>query len=313
MEGSKKTTSMSLLGVVIGIIAFFFISIAVGIVIILFSIYYWRKPQLIADSQQGKPPKWYWRLLIPSTPFVEVGAIVCIILIFIGGVFLMFGLVVLLTGSEGSISPIVTIPIGLAILIPGIFLAIKVVKQESEDWNNRISNKQVVVGRPSTNEKESRKFWAVIIIVPIIIVSLMAAQSFISQATSLPLINASYYTFANNTTATINGIPFEIEQNQNNLLISNIDLSLTDSNGQIVFNHVALESFNSGLYSRGFNFTDADRNGRLSNGDYFVLNSTVYPEKKITEPLLTTLTLNIQNGPMIFQLIVASSPGFDEF
>ena len=304
MEGPKKTTSMGLLGIVIGILAFFFLSSAVGIIIILISIYYWKKPQLIADSQQGKPPKWYWRLVIPSTPFVEIGAIVCIILIFIGGVFLMFGSVVLLTGSEGGIPPIVSIPIGLAVLIPGIVLAIKVVRQESEDWNNRISNKQIV-GRRTTEKKESRKFWAVIILVPIIIVSSMAVTSFISQSMSLPPIGGSSYTFANNTTVIISFIPFEIEQNQNNLLLSNIDLSLSDSNGRIVFNHVTLASFSSGIYSLGLNFTDVDKNDQLSINDYFVLNCSVYPEKEITEPLLTTLTLYIHNGPMILQFFHA--------
>ena len=307
METTKNgpRSSISILGIVVGIVTILFLSIVAGIIIILISIYYWKKPQLISDAQQGKSPKWWWRFIIPSTPFVEFGAIVCILLIFVGGIFLMFGCIVALTDpSSAGISPIISISIGLLLLIPGIILAVKVIKKESEDWRNRILNEPGRLKQP-TYKKEGGKFWAIIII-PVIIVSSMAIYSFISQATQLPQMNASYTTFENNTTMTINYIPLELEQDQSMLLLSNIDVSLSDSAGAIVFNRVSLANFESGAYVHGFNFTDADRDGHLSLYDYFILDSVVYPEKDIMSPQLATLTLFIHNDQMIMQILVAT-------
>jgi len=140
----KPRTMICISGIIIGLIAILFVSYSIGLLIALTSIYFLMKPQ-ITDSSRSGMPKWWWRWLVPSSPVVEVGIIVNMILIFFGGMILLMGIIgSSFPSTEYPFPPIANVIIGLSIIAICIVLSKFLINREADDWHYRIANDEPV-------------------------------------------------------------------------------------------------------------------------------------------------------------------------
>ena len=135
----KYRTAICAFGIIIGVLAILFISIVVGVLIIVTSFYYLKKPGM-ADQRKSGKPSWWWRWLTPSTPSVEVGIIVLLVLLLFGIMMLSMGIIgTSFPSSDFSFPPLANAIIGLLIVIICIPLGLFLYHRESDDYHYRIA------------------------------------------------------------------------------------------------------------------------------------------------------------------------------